>query len=216
MARIAAFRYIDVSLAEFFCAVIANCFVDCPERRAQDGLGHLCDRLVTKARPRSRDVSQCRTQLLDLILRQWPVLYAPGKAKLNMARLHDEVHKVAEGGIERGRCRGRWRTGGRYTKPTLIRKGHKPYQCSYLVLVLQSPAVDTGGDESARRPAFIARNLRPPIRSLPVSRSIRTGAKAITEPFPIHVAAELYPISRLTGLRTACQSALLFQRNALD
>jgi hypothetical protein len=49
-----------------------------------------------------------------------------------------------------------------------------------------------------------------------VSRSIWTGTKAITEPFPIHAAAELDPISRLTELRTACQSALVFPRTVLD
>ena len=43
----------------------------------------------------------------------------------------------------------------------------------------------------------------------------RTDAKPITEPFPIHVAAALHPISRLTVLRAACRSALLFQKNAL-
>jgi hypothetical protein len=37
----------------------------------------------------------------------------------------------------------------------------------------------------------------------------------ITELVPIHVAAALRPISRLTELRVACQFALLLQRNAL-
>jgi hypothetical protein len=48
-----------------------------------------------------------------------------------------------------------------------------------------------------------------------VSRSIRTGAKPITELVPIHIAAALNRILRPTGLRAACQSALSFQRNAL-
>ena len=39
----------------------------------------------------------------------------------------------------------------------------------------------------------------------------KTGSgKPIIEPFPVHVADELRPISRLTWLRAACQSALLF------
>jgi hypothetical protein len=44
----------------------------------------------------------------------------------------------------------------------------------------------------------------------------KTGSgKLITEPFPMHVAVELYPISRLTELRIACQSALLCKGLAL-
>jgi hypothetical protein len=48
-----------------------------------------------------------------------------------------------------------------------------------------------------------------------LSRSILMGAQPITELVPIHVAAALYPISRLTELRVACQFALLLQRSAL-
>jgi hypothetical protein len=44
----------------------------------------------------------------------------------------------------------------------------------------------------------------------------KTGSgKPITELFPIHVAAALRPILRLTELRAACRSALPIQRSAL-
>jgi hypothetical protein len=39
---------------------------------------------------------------------------------------------------------------------------------------------------------------------LPLGVQIDPGAKAITEPFPTHVAAALYPIPRRTGLQAAC------------
>ena len=109
VAGIAAGIHGRIGVGEFRRAAFAYRIIHGAERPAEEHFNVLGYRALAENRTRFGDIRQRGSQLLDLIFGQRPVCFMSGEPELGVSRLNDEVHQLADPGIERGRGRARRR-----------------------------------------------------------------------------------------------------------